>query len=241
MILEALFMIALLSPIFFLGKKTPNWKPKYLLFFVLYFVLDYCMTSLPFTFESLQISSLEMNWEGKILSYLGVLVFLILPKEKKLQDIGLNFRVEEDAKKYFRNNLLITSGIVIIYGILIGGYSYSFENALFQLTMPSIVEEIVYRGILLMLLNEVFQKNFKIGKTQFGMGVIITSILFGLLHGLSLGESFEIQMNWFSFLLTGAIGFYLGLSRERSGSLLLPILLHIIINLIPVIIGGIMQ
>jgi len=51
---------------------------------------------------------------------------------------------------------------------------------MFQLIMPSIVEEIADRGVLLTLLSMIFISNLKIGKTYFGMGVIITAVLFGL-------------------------------------------------------------
>jgi hypothetical protein len=143
----------------------------------------------------------------------------------------------EGSRTFANRTLIIVAIIISVYGYLIGGFEASVENILFQITMPSVVEEIAYRGILLTLLNQIFERNFRWGKTQFGVGLMVTSLLFGLWHGLSIGDNFSLEMNWFAFILTGLIGFLLGFVRERTGSLLYPIILHILINLIPNIIG----
>jgi membrane protease YdiL (CAAX protease family) len=103
--------------------------------------------------------------------------------------------------------------------------------------MPSVIEEIVYRGILLTLLSMVFVKNLKIGKMNFGMGVIITSILFGLWHSLNITNDLDITMSWVPFIYTGLIGFVLALVKERTGSLLFPIVIHQMINILPQTMG----
>jgi membrane protease YdiL (CAAX protease family) len=126
---------------------------------------------------------------------------------------------------------------MLAYCIFIGRYKASIENVIFQLLMPSVIEEIVYRGILLTLLSMVFVKNLKIGKINFGMGVIITSILFGLWHGLNITNDLDITMSWIPFIYTGLIGFVLALVKERTGSLLFPIVIHQIINILPQTMG----
>lgn len=236
-LLDPILFLLIVSPLLLLGKKKEQWKKHFLWMFILYFLLDSLITVLPLEVETLRVLGLKMNWEGKLGSYL--LAFIFLLTYKRLDAKAFGFRMDQAAgSRTFANRTLIIVAILItVYGFLIGGFEANVENILFQITMPSVIEEIVYRGILLTLLNQVFQRNFSWGKTQFGVGLIVTSLLFGLWHGLSISDNFALEMNWFAFMLTGLIGFLLGFVRERTGSLLYPIILHILINLIPNIIG----
>lgn len=239
-VLTPLVCLLLVSPLFFFSPKQSNWKNRFLIIFIAYFLLDSVLTVLPWQYSTLQFIGMQMNWEGKIFSYLGLLVALAIIGKSNWPAIG--FRSSEPAaKKYSRFTLSVVSVIVLIYGFLIGGYSPSVESALFQLLMPSIIEEMVYRGILLWVINEVLSKPFKIGETVFGYGAIITSLLFGLWHGFSISSNFEIDLNWGALIITSGLGFLLALTRERTGSLQLPILLHIIINLVPLLIGFVLN
>ena len=237
LLLDPLLFLLIISPLLLLGKKKEQWKKHFLWMFVLYFFLDSLITVLPLEVSSLRVLGLTMNWEGKIGSYLLALIFLLSYKRLDAKAFGFRMDQAEGSTTFANRSLIIVAILITVYGYLIGGFEASVENILFQITMPSVVEEIAYRGILLALLNQVFERNFRWGKTQFGVGLIITSLLFGLWHGLSIGDNFSLEMNWFAFILTGLIGFLLGFVRERTGSLLYPIILHILINLIPNIIG----
>jgi len=240
LLLEPLFLLLLVSPLFFLGKKTESSSRTALIAFLIYFWLDAFLVRLPIEVEGLAFLSLNMNWEGKIFSYLGAIGYLFLFGRNSLKEFGLTLEQESGSGQFSKRTLVVFFGLVCAYGFMIGGYDPSLENMLFQLTMPSIVEEIVYRGIMLGLLNQVFARNFKMGTVQFGMGLVITSLLFGMWHGLSLGDDFSVSFALPSFLITGALGFFLGLVRERTGSILYPTILHIMINFIPCVIGAIM-
>ena len=126
---------------------------------------------------------------------------------------------------------------MMAYSIFIGRYKADIENILFQLTMPSIIEEVVYRGILLSLFSLLYIDNLHLGNINFGIGVVVTSILFGLWHGLNVNVDFEITISWIPFIYTGLIGFILALVRERTGSLLFPIIIHVIVNIMPQTMG----
>ncbi len=236
-IIEPILYILILSPILFFAKKTKDWNNNYLWLFIFYAIADNLVTSLPLQVEMLDFINLKMNWSGKIYSYLLALLFLLTTNKLSLKEVGLTFSQKENSIRFSIITAVILSLLMIAYSVISGGYTSGLENILFQLTMPSIVEEIVMRGILLALLNKIFFRNLKLGKTNFGWGLIITSVLFGLWHGVGLSNEFSIQFNAFPLIYTAIIGFTLGLVRERSGSLLVPILLHILINLIPNISG----
>ena len=101
----------------------------------------------------------------------------------------------------------------------------SAETVAFQLTMPGLEEEPFFRGILLLALNEAFRGRFKALGIEWGWGALLSSALFGLTHAFGFedgGFSFDLM----TFLLTGLPALILVWLRERTGSLLLPILLH---------------
>lgn len=58
--------------------------------------------------------------------------------------------------------------------------------------MPGINQELIYHGLLLGLLNKIFERKFRMFKTNFGWSTIITSLIFGILHGFQIGDNFQL-------------------------------------------------
>ncbi|MCF6360485.1 MAG: CPBP family intramembrane metalloprotease [Cyclobacteriaceae bacterium] len=231
--IEPIVYFILLLPLLLIGKKKEHWGKPYLIVFALYLILDNVVTALPIHFEFLDFMGLKMNWTGKIFSYLLATIFLLSYKKVSLKEFGFTLKQKGDSKKFALKTTLVITFIMVLYCVFIGRYKSTIENIMFQLTMPSIIEEIAVRGILLTLLSMVFIKNMKVGNTYFGMGAIITAVLFGLWHGLNVTSDFEISMNWIPFIYTGIMGFVLALVKERTGSLLFPIIINLIINILP--------
>jgi membrane protease YdiL (CAAX protease family) len=99
------------------------------------------------------------------------------------------------------------------------------ETIAFQTTMPGLEEEPFYRGVLLLALNEAFRGRAKALGIGWGWGALLSSALFGMTHAFRFEDgafSFDVM----TFLLTGVPALTLVWLRERTGSLLLPILLH---------------
>lgn len=232
-IIEPILYLLLLLPLLIIGKKKDDLKKHYLIMFALYLIMDNIVTTLPLRFEFLDFINLKMNWTGKIFSYVLATVFLLSYKRITLKQFGITLTQNYNSKNFAIRTTIIVTIFMIGYCFFIGSYKSSFENIMFQFTMPSIIEEITVRGILLTLLSMVFIKNLKIGKAHFGMGVILTAVLFGLWHGLGVSNELEISMNWIPFIYTGVMGFVLALVKEKTGSLLFPIIIHLIINILP--------
>lgn len=89
-------------------------------------------------------------------------------------------------------------------------------------------EEILYRGYMQSRLNEVFGRPFRYLGVSFGWGVLITNLLFGLMHvGIQrwiLGMPVDVTLAWGFWTVFG--GLVLSLVREKTGSILAPALLH---------------
>ncbi len=104
-----------------------------------------------------------------------------------------------------------------------------WETVAFQWTMPGLDEEVFYRGVLLVAMNEAFAKRISILGAPIGFGGLLTSALFGLAHGLSFGPGgFEFELGF--FLMTGGPSILLLWMREKTGSILLPVIAHNIAN-----------
>ena len=91
--------------------------------------------------------------------------------------------------------------------------------------MPGVAEELMYRGILLALFERAFGQSAMSCQLRFGYASLLTSLIFGLGHGLSY-EDGHYQFSWLLFSTTAAWGALAALVRTRSGSLLWPILCH---------------
>jgi len=78
-------------------------------------------------------------------------------------------------------------------------------------------EEILFRGFIQSRLNEAFGRPYRFLGINWGVGLIITSLIFGLLH---------IFHGYIDVAACVALGFVLGLVREKTGTIIAPAILH---------------
>ncbi len=167
------------------------------------------------------------NWDGKLLAMTGMLIIAsILPSGWRR--IGLTLHQGDKPWPAYA----VTAGLAVFFfgvALLAGDGADDWETIAFQWTMPGFDEEIFYRGILLLAMNEAFTRKTSIFGAPIGYGGILVSVLFGIAHALSFGsQGFEFEV-W-TFLVTGPPALILLWLRERTGSLLLPIFAHNIAN-----------
>jgi len=99
------------------------------------------------------------------------------------------------------------------------------ETMAFQLTMPGLEEEPFFRGIFLLALNEALRGRVRALGIEWGWGAFLSSAMFGMAHAFGF-EDGAFSFDLMTFLMTGVPALILVWLRERTGSLLLPILLH---------------
>jgi uncharacterized protein len=82
-------------------------------------------------------------------------------------------------------------------------------------------EEIFFRGYMQSRLNRAFGRPFRFLGVQFGCGVIISSLLFGIIHALNSFDYFEgrYEFSWQQGVATFFAGLFFGLLREKTGSI----------------------
>jgi hypothetical protein len=104
-----------------------------------------------------------------------------------------------------------------------------WETVAFQWIMPGLDEEVFYRGVLLLAMNEAFRARILVWGAAIGYGGLLTSVLFGLAHALSY-QSGVYEFNSAMFLVTALPSLLLLWMRERTGSVLMPIIAHNVAN-----------
>lgn len=101
----------------------------------------------------------------------------------------------------------------------------STETIIFQLTMPSLEEESFYRGLLLLALYEAFKVRTNRLGVEWRWGAILSCLLFGMAHSVAYSDglfSFEPVI----MMLTAIPSFLAVWMRLKTGSILIPMLLH---------------
>jgi len=152
-----------------------------------------------------------LSWSGAtilIVAY-GValpLVALVLRSRPSVPDYGLSKR-----------------DIVILAGVLLTAIFLSsitreacpkVGRLLYSFLFVGIAEELLARGYFQTRLNKAFGRPFSFFIIRFGWGLVITSVLFGLMHYFSPSNPFHLP--WAAWVTTSSL--ILGMVREKGGS-----------------------
>ena len=102
------------------------------------------------------------------------------------------------------------------------------STVIWQFVLSGFGEEFIYRGYFQSRLNQAFGRPVQMFSIQFGIGLVIASLLFGLLHVFN---SYDPAVG-FSSLAWGDLwgnflaGLFFGVIREKTGTLLAPAIAH---------------
>lgn len=170
----------------------------------------------------------DWNWAGKLAAFAGTLIVMSLPAFGWARS---GARLEQGPR--WRGSLLLLVVLACLFFWLAlssaDGKPDSAETIAFQWTMPGLDEEFFYRGTLLLALNEAFRPKANILGAPIGYGGLLTTILFGLTHALSY-KAGAIDIDPMTFAITGVPALLLLWLRERTGSLVMPVIGHNISN-----------
>ena len=223
-ILESLLRIAIILPFIFIFLKKNNKINfhRVALFIFCYIVYEFVL-HLPRLDSNIDFIGGNWNWTGKIFGITWGIICYFLFKPFFAEN---NFFTIKQDKKNFKKAFILAGAIAILSTIIIffvGKFKFDFETLAFQLTLPGIDEEIMYRGILLgLLLTSLKDKIPFLGNPA----VLLTAVLFGFGHGLSLETNYTIHFNALYFTQTAFAGYIWGWVTLKSRSILLAILSH---------------
>lgn len=184
-------------------------------------------------------ADLTFNWQNKLL-----LVLLLAVAVRGWP--GLTWRgvgVRRPARRWWVPVLAIVLGALGLQ--LLGGpmaeVTPTVEAAAFQAVVPGLDEELLFRGVLLFLLDRALTARRAMWGGQVGWSALVTSVLFGLGHGLELGEGFEIAVHPVGIVPALLLGLLIAWLRVRWRSLWPAVLAHNGWNLSVVVAGAVAE
>ncbi|RIJ37495.1 CPBP family intramembrane glutamic endopeptidase [Pontibacter oryzae] len=226
----ALYLLLVLPLLLFSKKKGEDFW-YYLLVLFFFFLINQFLLDLPRYHPELRFIQGNWNWSGKVLTSAFSILFLVFYQRLSTKEAGLTLRQNGPLKLPLILVFLFILVRTILGGVLVPAETLNLETLAFQLTMPTLDEELAYRGIMLALVNKAtcHSKLFR----SISMANVVTSLLFGFVHALSLSVGFKVSFEPLYFAQTFLLGLGLAYIVERTGSLLLPMLAHSFSNFLP--------
>jgi uncharacterized protein len=164
------------------------------------------------------------NWQGKLLALAATLAIAASP--------AFGWRRSGLTVAQAKGSLRDCVPLAIIYCVFFAVLAHFFpgppasrETIAFQLTMPGLEEESFYRGVLLLALDRAFRGRVRLIRVDWGWGAVLSCALFGLAHAFGFSHD-HFSFDPLTMALTALPAFIGVWLRKRSGSLLIPVLLH---------------
>jgi len=177
-------------------------------------------------------------WQAMILEALCALVFIFATRS--MTDSGLTFRISAQAWQAS----VVVAGLLLLFvglrrtAIKFAGLGSSanesvvLEFLLYQLTMPGLAEELSYRAVIQSGLNKGLGRPWELWGAQVGWGWVITSLLFWAPHAFRVDSQMHLSFYWPTLTMQLVAGFIFGWLRERTGSVLPPMIAHNLVNVV---------
>jgi membrane protease YdiL (CAAX protease family) len=176
-------------------------------------------------------AGLHWNWLGKIFSVAVVFAAILLLPERTRQEVGIRWRQKDGSlRPAALCIILICTFSWTLEAWNADGVDVSIERLAFQAIMPGLDEELFFRGLFLALLFRAFKENFTILGASIGPAGAIVTFVFAAGHGITVNAG-AIHFDAIAFFTTGTIGAGLLWIRQRTGSILLAIVAHNLVNL----------
>jgi membrane protease YdiL (CAAX protease family) len=196
-------------------------RRAYAVAFLAVLVLYFGLTALPDSIPGERVLGDRWNWSGGLLATWGVLAVAAMLARRAgftWSEFGMAWRQREGT---WRAAALVALPLLALNYAAMSLSSFRLpavplETWVYQASLPGLVEEIAFRGVLLALADRVFTARRTIGGASIGWGGVVVTAVFFAAHGVSVGTAIGV--------LPAAV-LYLWL-RARSGSLVLPIVVH---------------
>ncbi len=178
---------------------------------------------------------LDWNWSGKIVSILAtVVLFCVLAiTTKSITPASAGFVLRQRSGSITPALIvlaLLVTSVVAMEILAADGSDTGAERLLFQLTMPGLDEELFFRGLFLAALAAAIPTNgVKLLGARITLAGLLMTLMFGFGHGAFVQDQ-QLVISWPAVIVTAYLGFGLLWIRERTGSVLIPILSHNLIN-----------
>lgn len=188
------------------------------------------------TLEAPHLPGTHWNWIGKATSIALALIIVAV----------LRPTADESALRWPREPTEWRWTVLSIIGAALFASAVNFayrdhqmpdgEHLFYQATMPGLSEEFCWRGILFVFLGRAYA--FTNGKPNLIPAAIVSTLMFGLIHGISLDNG-SPEFAWLPFTYAAALGAWLAIVRLRARSLASLVVVHNVANTCGALIGAI--
>lgn len=225
-LLEPILHLVIIIPLLLIFMKERTTK-NYLrvLCIVGCYLIYYFALTLQYHFDCFNLINGNWNWDGKIYGIVcGIAMYFIFRRQFNEN----NFFTLKQNKEGLKSALKVAVAIlaIAILGGVVNEKEFNLETLLFQISMPGIDEEIMYRGVLLGLMCSALRTCGAVWRSP---AIIINAVLFGLVHSLTLGDG-ALQFNSVNFIWTAILGYSFGYITIKTRSILIPMLTHNLYN-----------
>ncbi|MEZ5088094.1 MAG: CPBP family intramembrane glutamic endopeptidase [Tessaracoccus sp.] len=225
---SALLAIAVLSPVALLAARGRIGAARPLMLVMGFLVLSYVIHALPAVGPFV---GLGWNWQGKTLELIWLAVLLCALPLWARDEVGVRGPQPGSGRPAW----LLIGALFVIFGALsLVAYltgelptdnALNAERVLFDALHPNLVEELLWRGVLLALLDRALGTPWRVFGAQVGWGLVLVTVGFGLCHGLLITDE-GLYFSPGEILLTGFLGLLIGWVRARTGSVWMAYVAH---------------
>ena len=191
-------------------------------------ILDMALLYLPLQYGVNDALHLHWNWFGKFLAVVWAVLFLAFGP-LSFREAGVRKPRAGTGKSALIVVVVLAAVAFIAHWFLSSGAPRSVETLLYQLTMPAIAEELVFRGVLFAILERAFREATQGTHWWQSRAVWLTAIAFALFHGWGASHG-SFHFNATACILPFVFGVIAGALRKRTGSLWFPMALHSAVN-----------
>jgi membrane protease YdiL (CAAX protease family) len=192
-------------------------------------ILDQALLYLPFQTHLNDAFHLHWNWFGKLFVLAWALPFLAFGPVT-FNDAGVCKPIAGTTTRAATIVVALALIAFIAHWFLRTGAPRSTETILYQLAMPAIAEELVFRGVLFAVIERAFGERGSIDQPWWqSRAVWLTAIAFALMHGWVVANG-TFQFNALACILPLVFGVIAGGLRKYSGSIAFPMVLHSAVN-----------
>ncbi|MCK4282007.1 MAG: CPBP family intramembrane metalloprotease, partial [Candidatus Lokiarchaeota archaeon] len=159
---------------------------------------------------------------------IAIVLILLIIRGRNIEDY------EIDSSKSRINVIFIV--FLLLFPIFLGLFFNKSPNimlkiistVIWQFIFSGFGEELRYRGYYLSRINEEFGRPYELLGVKFGLGLILSSLLFGLSHVLNPFSPFEgkFEFAWWWGLWTFFAGLFFGFLKEKTNNIIAPGIAH---------------
>ena len=170
-------------------------------------------------------AELSWNWQNKLLLALLIVLVVSLWPGISWRELGVRM-----PRRGWWVPVLAITAVMLGVNRIGDPPEFELETTLFQAVVPGLDEELLFRGLLLLVLHRALTAKRSLWRGEAGWEVPISCLLFALGHGLRLGPGWSVEIGVAGFLFAAVIGVVLVWLRIRWASLWPALLAHNGIN-----------